>query len=69
MLIGLFFGIPGILFGPFFGAALAEYVIRRDLRQAGKAGFGTWVGLVFAAAAKIALIFTMIAIFLIAYLF
>jgi uncharacterized protein len=68
-LVGLFFGIPGVLLGPFVGAVLAEYLVRRDIRQAGKAGLGTWLGLVLATAGKIALVFTMIAVFLFAYLF
>jgi uncharacterized protein len=67
-LIGLFFGIPGVLLGPFIGAVAAEYLVRRDVRQAGKAGLGTWIGLAVATAGKIALIFTMIAIFLLAYI-
>lgn len=68
MVVGLFFGIPGVILGPFLGAVLGEYLVRRDILQAGKAGLGTWVGLIIATAAKVALIFTMIAIFALAYL-
>ena len=46
---GLFLGLPGLVFGPFVGAALGEYLARRSLRQAGKVGLGTWLGLLFAA--------------------
>ena len=35
--VGLFFGFVGVLVGPFVGAALGEYLARRDLRQAGRA--------------------------------
>lgn len=67
--IGIFFGIPGLLLGPFLGAALGEYVARGRLVQAGKVGVGTWVGLIVAAIAKVVLAFMMIATFLIAFAF
>jgi len=66
--VGLFFGLPGILAGPFLGAVAGEYLARRDVAQAGRAGLGTWLGLVLGAAAKLALAFTMLALFLTAYL-
>lgn len=64
---GLFLGIPGLLLGPFIGAVLGEYIARRDLRQAGKVGLGTWLGLVLGTAAKLGLIFLMIGLFVFAY--
>jgi hypothetical protein len=66
-LVGFFFGVPGLLLGPFLGAAAGEYLARRDLRRAGKVGFAAWLGLIFAAAAKLAIVFTMLGIFAIAY--
>ena len=63
-LVGLFFGIPGVLLGPFLGAAAGELVARRDLLQAGRAGLGTWLGLVIGGAVKIAISFSMIAVFI-----
>lgn len=65
--VGLFFAIPGLIFGPFVGAFAGEYLARRDWRQAGKAGLGTWLGLVIGTALKVALIFAMIGIFLLSY--
>jgi uncharacterized protein len=62
--VGLFLGIPGLILGPFVGAAIGELVARRDLLQAGRAGLGTWLGLVIGAAVKIAISFSMIAVFL-----
>lgn len=62
--IGLFFGIPGIIAGPFIGAVVGELSVRRNLRSAGMAGIGAWLGLVIGAAAKVAFGFTMIGIFL-----
>jgi uncharacterized protein YqgC (DUF456 family) len=67
-LIGLFAGLPGIIFGPFIGAAAGELYARRDLRRAGTVGLATWLGMVFAAAAKLALCFLMVAIFVTAYI-
>ena len=68
-IVGLFFGLPGLLLGPFVGAFAGEWLARRDLRQAGRAGFGTWLGLGVAAAGKIALVFAMVGIFALAWIF
>ncbi len=62
-LAGLFFGIPGILLGPFVGAVLGELSARRKLEEAGRAGIGASVGLALGAAAKLALAFSMIGLF------
>lgn len=67
-LVGLFFGIPGILIGPFVGAVAGEYTAHRELGRAGRAGAGTWLGLALGAAAKVALVFCMLALFTISYL-
>ena len=63
-IIGLFFGLPGLVLGPFLGAVAGELFARRDLLQAGKVGLGTGLGLLAAALAKIVLAFLMIATFL-----
>jgi hypothetical protein len=63
-LVGLFFGLPGILLGPFAGAVIGELTLRRDLKAAGRAGLGATFGLLLAAAAKVALALTMIGVFL-----
>lgn len=67
-IVGLFFGIPGLVLGPFVGAVLGEYIALRDWNQAGKVGFGTWLGLLLGTAAKIALSFAMVGIFVAAYM-
>ncbi|MCG8343801.1 MAG: DUF456 domain-containing protein [Chlorobiales bacterium] len=64
--VGMFFGLPGIFLGPFIGAVAGELFVQRDLRAAGRAGFGAWVGLVAGTAAKIAISFVMIGVFLLA---
>jgi uncharacterized protein YqgC (DUF456 family) len=68
-LIGLFFGLPGLLLGPFLGAMVGELTARSDLRAAGRAGIGAFLGLVVGTAAKMALAFAMIGIFLAVRLF
>ncbi|MBL8470885.1 MAG: DUF456 family protein [Rhodocyclaceae bacterium] len=65
--VGLFLGIPGILLGPFVGAAAGEIIARRDTLQAAKVGLATWLALALAIAAKLALTFTMLGLFIAAY--
>lgn len=65
--IGIFLGIPGIIFGPFVGAALGEYAARGGLLRAGKVGIGTWVGMLVAAIAKVVIAVAMVATFFVAY--
>ncbi len=43
-LLGLFFGLPGILLGPFVGATLFELFGDRELKPALKAGLGATLG-------------------------
>lgn len=68
-LVGVFLGVPGLILGPFAGAVAGELLARQGLLQAGKVGVGTWLGLLFAAIAKLVLAFLMIATFLAFYLF
>lgn len=67
MIVGLFFSIPGLIFGPFVGAVLGEYLTRKDWAQARRVGVGTWLGMLLGIAGKLALIFTMVGIFVLAY--
>jgi uncharacterized protein YqgC (DUF456 family) len=67
--VGLFFGLPGLLLGPFAGAFSGEYLIKRDLVRAGKAGIGTWLGFLGGIVVKLALSLAMVGIFLVAYLY
>lgn len=66
---GLFFGLPGVILGPFVGAVVGEYLARRNHEQAVKVGVGTWIGLLLGTAGKLALIFMMIGVFAFAYFF
>src|SRR6185369_7384393 len=67
-LVGVFTGLWGLIFMPLVGAAIGEYSAQRDLRRAGKVGMATWIGLLLGTAAKVAIVFTMIAIFVTALL-
>ena len=66
--IGLFGGLAGLVLGPFIGAALGEFIARRDLLRAGTVGAATTVGLVIGSAAKLALCFCMVGLFITAFL-
>ena len=66
--IGIFFGIPGLLLGPFIGAVVAELSVHGRLEQAGRVGIATWLGLIFGTLVKIAIAFAMLGIFVFAYL-
>lgn len=61
---GLFLGIPGILVGPFAGAVIGELSQQRSLDEAGRAGFGTVVGMALGVAGKLAIGIAMIGLFL-----
>jgi uncharacterized protein YqgC (DUF456 family) len=67
--VGLFFGFIGVLIGPFVGAVVGELSARRDLKAATRAGIGATIGLAIGAAAKLALAFTMVGIFVVARFF
>ncbi len=65
--VGLFFGIPGLLLGPFVGAVIGELSAGSRMHKATSVGVGTWLGLLFGTLAKLALCFTMLGVFLLAF--
>lgn len=65
---GIFLGLPGLILGPFVGAVAGELMSHGQVQQATRAGIATWVGLLFGTLAKLALVFTMLGLFAIAYL-
>ena len=67
--VGIFFGPLGLLAGPFAGALAGELLHGRDLGQATRVGFGTWLGVVFGTVLKLALAFTMLGLFVLAWMF
>ncbi len=62
-IVGIFTGFVGLLFLPLAGAALGEYLAKRDLRRAGQVGVATWLGLLIGTAAKVAIVFAMLGFF------
>lgn len=67
-LIGLFFGFAGIILGPFLGATIGEFIARRNLIRAGRAGVATWIGFMLGIGVKLILAFTMVGVFVLAYI-
>lgn len=66
---GLFFGIPGLMVGPFIGAVIGELTLHRDLPRAGRAGVSAWIGFAVGMAVKVGLAFLMVGIFAAAFIF
>ncbi len=67
-IVGIFFGLVGIVLGPFIGAVAAELTGGSGAQQAGRSGYGVWIGLILGTAAKLAIAFMMLGIFLTKYL-
>ncbi|MBL8300093.1 MAG: DUF456 domain-containing protein [Rhodanobacteraceae bacterium] len=65
---GFFFGLPGLILGPFLGALGGELMAGSSLKRAAHIGIGTWLGMLFGTLAKVALAFAMIGVFLFALL-
>lgn len=63
--VGVFFGLAGILLGPFVGAVVGELAARRDITQAGKAGVAAWIGFIVGTLGKLAIMFTMVGVFVV----
>ncbi len=62
-IVGLFFGLPGIIIGPFLGAMLLELTAGYELKKAARAGAGAMLGLLAGAVGKAALCMMMIGLF------
>ena len=65
--VGMFFGIVGILVAPFMGAVIGELIARGEIEPATRVGFGTWLGMVVGALAKMAVVLAMIGVFITSY--
>jgi uncharacterized protein YqgC (DUF456 family) len=66
-LLGLPLGLIGVIFGPLVGALVGEWSAHRDWRRAGQVGLAAWIGFLIGTAVKIAMAFSMIAIFALFY--
>jgi uncharacterized protein YqgC (DUF456 family) len=65
---GIFTGLVGVLFMPLVGAAIGEYIEHRDALRAGTIGVKTWIGMLVGIVAKLAIVFTMLGVFVVALL-
>lgn len=64
--VGLFMGVVGVLFMPLVGAAIGEFLARKDELHALKVGIATWLGMIAGLLAKVAIAFIMVGVFLVA---
>jgi hypothetical protein len=62
-IVGLFFGMPGIILGPFVGATLLELIRGRELKLAANAGLGATLGLFAGIVGKFSISVVMILLF------
>ena len=53
LVVGLFFGPIGIVFGPFIGALIAELLNRNNFSVALKSAFGAFVGFIIGTVSKL----------------
>ena len=68
-LVGIFFGLPGMILGPFVGAILGEIKARSSMGRALDVGVATWMGLLFGALMKLAIGIAMLGTFAFAWFF
>jgi uncharacterized protein YqgC (DUF456 family) len=66
---GVFTGFVGVLFLPLVGAAIGEFMARKEHGRALHVGIATWIGLMAGMLAKFVLAFVMIGIFVVALVF
>jgi uncharacterized protein YqgC (DUF456 family) len=62
-LVGMFFGIPGLLIGPFAGALIGELLSGTSVLRSAHVGVATWLGLLVGTLVKLVLSFLMIGLF------
>lgn len=51
--VGLFFGAIGVIIGPLVGAILGELIAGKQLQEAIKAGWGSFIGILFGTILKL----------------
>ena len=63
-LVGIFTGLWGLVFMPLVGAAVGEYLARKDALHASRVGVATWLGMLVGTVAKVAIVFLMVGVFI-----
>jgi len=66
--VGMFFGLVGVLVAPFIGAVVGEVIARGQLAPAARVGVATWIGMIAGALAKFAIVLAMVGVFVASYL-
>ncbi|TAN07509.1 MAG: DUF456 domain-containing protein [Rhodanobacteraceae bacterium] len=66
--VGLFFGIPGLILGPFLGAMTGQLASGSRVGDAARVGVGTWIGLLLGTVVKLAVACMMLGMFVLALL-
>jgi len=61
--IGLFFGLPGLLLGPFVGAVLGELTAGNSVLRSTQVGVSAWLGLIFGTIIKLVSSLMMVVLF------
>lgn len=69
LLVGIFFGLPGVLLGPAVGAFAFELVKDPNLEQAAKSGVGALLGFVVGSVVKVAFAFFLLGVLALAFVF
>lgn len=69
LVVGLFFGLPGILLGPPFGAFALEFAKDPEFKRAARAGAGVALGFLLGTAGKLALAAVLVGVLAWAYFF
>ena len=67
-IVGLFFGIPGLLLGPFLGALVGELAAGGMLHRAANVGVGAWIGFLVGTVLKLGVCFAMLGLFALAFI-
>ena len=67
--VGMFFGLPGLIIGPFAGALLGELASGNSVLRSAHVGVATWLGLLFGTFVKLVISFLMVGLFAFAMLF
>jgi uncharacterized protein YqgC (DUF456 family) len=61
--IGVFFGLPGLLIGPFVGAVLGELAAGNGVQRSTAVGVNAWIGLLFGTLIKLVASIIMVVLF------
>lgn len=69
LVVGLFFGLPGILLGPPLGAFALEFAKDPEFKRAARAGAGVALGFLLGTAGKLALAAVLVGVLAWAYFF